>query len=42
MTKTLALKLGYETRYTSEIAPGAGHSDQLFTTNLVYSFSGTK
>ncbi|HET9835459.1 MAG TPA: DUF481 domain-containing protein [Rhodanobacteraceae bacterium] len=42
MTKTLALKLGYETRYNSEIAPGAEHSDQLFTTNLVYSFSGTK
>lgn len=42
MTKTLAVKLGYETRYNSEIAPGAEHSDQLFTTNLVYSFSGTK
>lgn len=42
MTKTLALKLGYETRYNSEIAPGAEHSDQLFTTNLVYSFSGSK
>ena len=42
MTKTLALKLGYETRYTSEIAPGAEHSDQLFTTNLVYSFRGSK
>ena len=42
MTKTLALKLGYETRYNSEIAPGTQHSDELFTTNLVYSFSGTK
>src|SRR5690348_4056662 len=42
MTKALALKLGYETRYNSEIAPGAEHSDQLFTTNLVYSFSGSK
>jgi putative salt-induced outer membrane protein len=42
MTRTLALKLGYETRYNSEIAPGAEHSDQLFTTNLVYSFSGSK
>ncbi|HXS74172.1 MAG TPA: DUF481 domain-containing protein [Rhodanobacteraceae bacterium] len=42
MTKALALKLGYETRYNSEIAPGAEHSDQLLTTNLVYSFSGSK
>jgi len=42
MTKALALKLGYETRYSSEIAPGAEHSDHLFTTNLVYSFSGSK
>lgn len=42
MTKALAVKLGYETRYNSEIAPGAEHADQLFTTNLVYSFSGSK
>lgn len=42
MTRTLAVKLGYETRYNSEIAPGAEHADQLFTTNLVYSFSGSK
>jgi len=42
MTKALAVKLGYETRYNSEIAPGTEHSDQLFTTNLVYSFSGSK
>lgn len=38
MSKALALKVGYQTRYNSDIAPGTGHVDQLFTTNLVYSF----
>ncbi len=37
MTKALALKVGYQTRYTSNITPGTRHVDQLFTTNLVYS-----
>ncbi|MER3546867.1 MAG: DUF481 domain-containing protein, partial [Rhodanobacteraceae bacterium] len=37
MTKALALKVGYQTRYNSNITPsGTRHVDQLFTTNLVY------
>ena len=40
MTKTLALKVGYQTRYNSNITPGTEHVDQLFTTNLVYNFAG--
>jgi len=40
MTKALALKVGYQTRYNSSITPGTQHSDQLFTTNLVYNFTG--
>lgn len=38
MNAKLALKLGYQVRYNSEIAPGAKHNDQLLTTNLVYQF----
>lgn len=40
MTAKLALKVGYQTRYNSDIAPGLHHMDQLFTTNLVYNFPG--
>ena len=42
MTKTLALKVAYENRYNSDIVPGTKHLDSLFTTNLVYSFGGSK
>lgn len=38
MTQKLALKLGYQVRYNSNIEPGTVHSDQLYTTNLVYNF----
>ncbi|MGH8212472.1 MAG: DUF481 domain-containing protein, partial [Rhodanobacteraceae bacterium] len=40
MTRALALKVGYQTRYNSNITPGTQHMDQLFTTNLVYSIGG--
>jgi putative salt-induced outer membrane protein len=42
MTRTLALKVAYENRYNSNIVPGTRHLDSLFTTNLVYSFGGSK
>ena len=42
MTRTLALKVAYENRYNSNIVPGTKHMDSLFTTNLVYSFGGSK
>lgn len=38
MSKKLALKLGYQTRYNSDVAPGLKSTDQLLTTNLVYNF----
>lgn len=38
MNSRLALKLGHQLRYNSNISPGTKHSDQLLTTNLVYSF----
>ncbi|HET8897567.1 MAG TPA: DUF481 domain-containing protein [Rhodanobacteraceae bacterium] len=38
MNAKLALKLGYQVRYNSDVAPGAKHKDQLVTTNLVYKF----
>jgi putative salt-induced outer membrane protein len=38
MTQKLALKLGYQLRYNSNVEPGIRHKDQLFTTNLVYNF----
>lgn len=38
MTETLALKLGYQVRYNSDTSPGTKSTDQLWTTNLVYSF----
>ncbi len=42
MTRALALKIAYETRYNSDITPGTKHVDQLFTTNIVYNFGGAK
>lgn len=38
MNNKLALKVGHQTRYNSEVAFGTKHTDQLLTTNLVYSF----
>ena len=38
MNKTLALKLGYQVRHNSDVAPGIKKTDQLVTTNLVYNF----
>lgn len=38
MTDTLALKLGYQVRHNSDVAPGSKKTDQLLTTNLVYKF----
>lgn len=34
----LALKVGYQIRYHSQVAPGQENTDQLLTTNLVYNF----
>jgi putative salt-induced outer membrane protein len=38
MSKKLALKVGYQVRHNSEVAPGIKETDQLLTTNLVYAF----
>lgn len=38
MNSALALKVGHQLRYNSNVAPGTKNSDQLLTTNLVYSF----
>jgi putative salt-induced outer membrane protein len=38
MTNALALKATYEVRHNSEVADGFKKTDQLLTTNLVYSF----
>jgi putative salt-induced outer membrane protein len=38
MSKKLALKVGYQTRHNSDVAPGIKATDQLLTTNLVYNF----
>ncbi len=38
MTQKLALKLGYQVRYNSNVEPGIKNKDELFTTNLVYNF----
>jgi putative salt-induced outer membrane protein len=38
MNKKLALKVGYELRHNSDVAPGIKKTDQLMTTNLVYNF----
>jgi len=38
MSKKLALKVGYQVRHNSDVAPGIKTTDQLLTTNLVYNF----
>lgn len=38
MTKKMALKLGYQVRYNSDVQPGTDSTDTLVTTNLVYNF----
>jgi len=38
MTKKMALKLGYQVRYNSDVQPGTQSTDSLVTTNLVYNF----
>ena len=38
MSKKLALKVGYQVRHNSDVAPGVKSTDQLITTNLVYNF----
>ena len=38
MTRTLGLKAAYEVRRNSDVLPGFRSTDQLLTTNLVYSF----
>jgi putative salt-induced outer membrane protein len=38
MSTKLALKVGYQIRHNSDVAPGIKKTDQLLTTNLVYNF----
>jgi putative salt-induced outer membrane protein len=38
MTKKVALKLGYQVRYNSDVQPGTDSTDTLLTTNLLYNF----
>jgi len=38
MSKKLALKIGYQVRHNSDVAPGIKKTDQVMTTNLVYNF----
>lgn len=38
MTKKMALKLGFQVRYNSDVQPGTKNTDTLATTNLVYNF----
>ena len=38
MTKKMALKLGFQVRYNSDVRPGIRNTDTLTTTNLVYNF----
>ena len=38
MTDKLAMKVGYQVRYNSDVAAGFKKTDQLLTTNLVYGF----
>ena len=39
MSKKFALKVGYQVRRNSDVAPGIKTTDQLVTTNLVYNFA---
>ena len=38
MTQKMALKLGFQVRYNSDVQPGTQNTDTLTTTNLVYNF----
>jgi putative salt-induced outer membrane protein len=38
INKSFALKVGYQVRHNSDVAPGLKKTDQLMTTNLVYNF----
>lgn len=38
INSSLALKVGYEIRHNTEVAPGRDDTDQVFTTNIVYNF----
>lgn len=38
INKAFALKVGYQVRHNSDVAPGLKKTDQLMTTNLVYNF----
>nr|WP_199043433.1 DUF481 domain-containing protein [Dyella sp. ASV24] len=38
MTRKVALKLGYQVRYNSDVQPGTQSTDSLVTTNLLYNF----
>ncbi len=38
INKAFALKVGYQVRHNSDVAPGIKKTDQLITTNLVYNF----
>jgi putative salt-induced outer membrane protein len=38
MTRKMALKLGFQARYNSDVLPGVKNTDTLTTTNLVYNF----
>lgn len=38
INKAFALKVGYQLRHNSDVAPGIKKTDQLITTNLVYNF----
>lgn len=40
INKAFALKVGYQIRRNTEVAPGIKKNDQLLTTNLVYNFGG--
>lgn len=40
INKSFALKVGYQIRNNSDVAPGTKKTDQLITTNLVYNFGG--
>jgi putative salt-induced outer membrane protein len=40
INKAFALKVGYQVRQNSDVAPGIKRTDQLMTTNLVYNFGG--
>lgn len=38
INSSLALKVGYEIRHNTDVAPGRDDTDQVFTTNIVYNF----